>query len=183
MPLYLSCASHRAITLPELLASRDARQARQQQWQTKYASSLISFTTVTPGPVKDSELSRRIFNHGIRSLRQRLAASGWEVVQQRCFGFATGAEGLLAVKAPALALKQAAIQLEQEHPLGRLWDIDVLTPAGVLLSRQAFDSPARRCLLCERDARVCAREHTHSATALLNHMKRLLQDAEHAPQR
>jgi Phosphoribosyl-dephospho-CoA transferase (holo-ACP synthetase) len=101
MPLYVTCASRRTIALPELLASRDARQTRQQQWQTTYATPLISFTTVAPGPIKDSELSRCIFNHGIRALRQILAASGWQIVHQRCFGLATGAEGLVAVDAPA----------------------------------------------------------------------------------
>lgn len=182
MPLYLSCASNRAITLHELLASRDARQARQQQWQKKYPASLISFTTVAPGPIKDSELSRRIFNHGIRSLRRMLAASGWEIVHQRCYGLATGAEGLLAVDAQPSALKRACITLEQHHPLGRLWDIDVFTPQGELLSRQALAQPARRCLLCERDARICARERAHSIAELLNHMERLLHDAENAQQ-
>ncbi|MGU3412317.1 citrate lyase holo-[acyl-carrier protein] synthase [Enterobacteriaceae bacterium C34A] len=183
MPLYVTCASRRTIALPELLASRDARQTRQQQWQATYATPLISFTTVAPGPIKDSELSRRIFNHGIRSLRQMLAASGWQIVHQRCFGLATGAEGLLVVDAPALALKQACIALEQHHPLGRLWDIDVFTPQGELLTRQALAQPARRCLLCERDARLCARERAHSVNDLLSHMERLLHDAENAPQR
>lgn len=180
MPLYVTSACGRAIGLPELLTGRDARQVRQQQWLATYATALISFTTVAPGPVKDSELTRRIFNHGVRALRQMLAASEWEIVHQRGFGLATGPEGLLAVDAPALALKQACIALEQHHPLGRLWDIDVFTPQGELLSRQALDQPARRCMLCERDARICARERTHATAALVNQMERLLDDAEHA---
>lgn len=180
MPLYLTSASHRAITLPELLASRDARQARQQAWLRRHATSLISFTTLAPGPVKDSALTRRIFNLGIRALRQLLEASGWEILDQRCFGLATGAEGLLAVAAPATALKQATLLLEQLHPLGRLWDIDVFTPQGELLSRQAFAQPARRCLLCETEARICARERTHPLDALLQRMEGMLHDAENA---
>ncbi|QKN82257.1 citrate lyase holo-[acyl-carrier protein] synthase [Scandinavium goeteborgense] len=179
MPLYLTCASHRVITLPELLTSRDARQARQQAWLAQYRLPLISLTTLAPGPVKDSELTRRIFNHGLRALREYLAASGWEIRYQACFGLATGPEGLLAVDAPALALKQTAIALEQKHPLGRLWDIDVLNPQGEILSRTALALPTRRCLLCENDARICARERAHPLGDLLSRMEALLHAADH----
>lgn len=179
MPLYLTCASHRVITLPELLASRDARQIRQQTWLAQYGLPLISFTTLAPGPVKDSELTRRIFNHGLRALREMLAASAWEIQRQSCLSLATGAEGLLAVEAPAQALKQAAIALEQQHPLGRLWDIDVLTPQGEILSRTALALPARGCLLCDNDARICARERAHPLAELLSRMEAMLHEADH----
>lgn len=178
MPLYLTSASNRVITLPELLASRDARQARQQAWLAQSALPLISFTPLAPGPVKDSELTRRIFNHGIRTLRQLLETSGWEIKRQYCLGLATGAEGLLAVDAPAQALKQTTITLEQMHPLGRLWDIDILTPQGEILSRSALSLPARRCLVCERYARICARERTHPLADLLSRMEAMLHDAD-----
>ncbi|MGL4723490.1 MAG: citrate lyase holo-[acyl-carrier protein] synthase [Scandinavium sp.] len=178
MPLYLTSSSNNAVSLAELLASRDARQARQQLWLKKYVTPLISFTTLAPGPVKDSELTRRIFNHGLRALRECLAESGWEIKSQLCLGLPTGAEGLLAVDAPAQALKAAAIELEQHAPLGRLWDIDIFTAQGKLLSRSAFSLPPRRCLLCEQDARVCARERTHSLADLLNRMEALLDVAD-----
>lgn len=181
MPLYLTSASHRAVTLDELLASRDARQARQQLWLKKYATPLISFTTLAPGPVKDSTLLRSVFNHGLRALRQRLDESGWEIKNQLCLGLPTGAEGLLAVDAPAQALKAVAIELEQHSPLGRLWDIDIFTPQGKMLSRSAFSLPPRRCLLCERDAKLCAREGTHSLPDLLSRMETLLHDADALP--
>lgn len=180
MPLYLTCASNRPISLDELLASRDARQARQQAWLAQYAMPLISLTTLAPGPVKDNELTRRIFNHGLRALRQRLAQSGWEIKRQSCLGLATGAEGLLAVEAPVQALKQATIALEETHPLGRLWDIDVLTPKGEILTRKGLALPTRRCLLCGQDARVCARERRHPVADLLNRMEALLHAAENA---
>lgn len=180
MPLYLSSAANTPVTVAQMVASRDARQARQQEWLAKYGISLISFTVVAPGPVKDSQLTRRIFNHGLRALRHELEAQGWEIKKQRCAGLATGAEGLLAVNAPADSLKQAAIALEQSHPLGRLWDIDVLMPQGKILSRGDFALPARRCLLCEETAAVCARERAHPLAELLNRMEALLHDADNA---
>ncbi|MFK3662829.1 citrate lyase holo-[acyl-carrier protein] synthase [Scandinavium sp. NPDC088450] len=181
MPLYLTSACNSAVSLADLLASRDVRQARQQLWLKKYATPLISFTTLAPGPVKDSSLTRSIFNHGVRTLRDWLEDSGWEIKNQLCLGLPTGAEGLLAVDAQAQALKAAAIELEQHAPLGRLWDIDVFTAQGKLLSRSAFSLPPRRCLLCEQDARICARERKHSLADLLNRMEALLDAADCSP--
>lgn len=44
----------------------------------------------------------------------------------------------MSIAAPARDLKLATIELEHSHPLGRLWDIDVLTPEGEILSRRDY---------------------------------------------
>ena len=68
MHLLPEYATQHAVSIPELLASRDERQARQQEWLTRHSAPLVSFTVVAPGPIKDSELTRRIFNHGVTAL-------------------------------------------------------------------------------------------------------------------
>lgn len=178
MPLYITSATRAVITVEQLLASRDARRARQQEWLARNASTLISFTVLAPGSVKDSPLTRHIFNRGLRALRQLLEKSGWEIDRQRCVALPSGPEGLLAVNAPAERLKRALIELEQASPLGRLWDFDVLTPQGTLLSRKDFNLPPRTCLLCSQEASVCARNCTHPVTDLLRQMDALLQKAD-----
>ena len=155
MHLLPELASHHAVSIPELLVSRDERQARQHAWLKRHPVPLVSFTVVAPGPIKDSEVTRRIFNHGV-----------------------TGPEGMLSIAAPARDLKLATIELEHSHPLGRLWDIDVLTPEGEILSRRDYSLPPRRCLLCEQSAAVCARGKTHQLTDLLNRMEELLNDVD-----
>lgn len=183
MPLYLSSATHTVVSLPTLLASREARQVRQQEWLASHALTLISFTVVAPGAVKDSVLTRRIFNHGFRALLQLAERSGWEIKKQRSFTHTCGALGLLAINAPADRVKHATIELEQHHPLGRLWDIDVLTPTGEILSRRHFSLPARRCLVCQQDAAICARQQLHPLAELHQRMEALLDDAENSTPR
>ena len=128
MHLLLEHATCHAVSIPELLASRDERQARQHAWLTRHCAPLVSFTVVAPGPIKDSELTRRIFNHGITALLTLAEQSGWVVREQNARVSASGPEGLLSIEAPAHDLKLATIELEHSHPLGRLWDLDVLTP-------------------------------------------------------
>lgn len=84
----------------------------------------------------------------------------------------------MSIEAPAHDLKLATIELEHSHPLGRLWDIDVLTPEGEILSRRHFALPARRCLLCGQSAAECARGKTHALSGLLSQMEALLHDAD-----
>lgn len=115
------------------------------------------FTVVAPWPIKDSEVTRRIFNHGVTALRALAAKQGWQIQEQAALVSASGPEGMLSIAAPARDLKLATIELEHSHPLGRLWDIDVLTPEGDILSRRDYSLPPRRCLLCEQSAAVCAR--------------------------
>ena len=175
LPEHATC---HAVSIPELLASRDERQARQHAWLTRHHAPLVSFTVVAPGPIKDSELTRRIFNHGVIALLALAKQSSWIVREQTALVSASGPEGLLSIEAPANDLKLATIGLEHSHPLGRLWDIDVLTPEGEILSRRHFALPARRCLLCEQSAAECARGKTHALSDLLIQMEALLHDAD-----
>ena len=158
MHLLPELASHHAVSIPELLVSRDERQARQHVWLKRHPVPLVSFTVVAPGPIKDSE--------------------GWQIHEQAARVSASGPEGMLSIAAPARDLKLATIELEHSHPLGRLWDIDVLTPEGEILSRRDYSLPPRRCLLCEQSAAVCARGKTHQLTDLLNRMEALLNDVD-----
>lgn len=125
MRLFPELATCHDVSIPELLASRDERQARQRAWLTRHATPLVSFTVVAPGPMKDSALTRRIFNHGVTALHTLAEEYGWTIREQAALVSASGPEGLLAIDAPAQALKQATIALEQRYPLGRLWDIDI----------------------------------------------------------
>lgn len=61
----------------------------------------------------------------------------------------------MSIAAPARDLKLATIELEHSHPLGRLWDIDVLTP-------KAKFSPAAT-IHCRLAAACCASKAQPSA--------------------
>jgi holo-ACP synthase len=46
------------------------------------------------------------------------------------------------VNGDARIVKSATVLLEDHHPLGRLWDLDVIAPREGLLSRQDLGFPA-----------------------------------------
>ncbi|WP_127958430.1 citrate lyase holo-[acyl-carrier protein] synthase [Serratia microhaemolytica] len=166
-------AANRAVTLPELLASRDNRQQRQQAWLAHYAAPLLVLTLVVPGAVKDSQLTRQIFNRGWRAVQRMSVQQGWHCHQQQTLALPTGCEGYLSLQADAWQIKRAAVALEQQQAVGRLWDIDVLTPEGQIISRSDIGLPERRCLLCDRPAKQCARQRTHSNEQLVSEIARI----------
>lgn len=150
-------------TLEQVLQSRTDRQDRQQALLKKGCSCLLSFGLNVPGAVKQSPALRQVFDEGLSQLRQLLSgALGEESVRHSV----TGSEALMEVRLPAGAVKQKTVMLEELHPLGRLFDMDVLDGSGRSLSRRDFGLPARRCLLCGGDAKACGRSRAHDGAAL-----------------
>ena len=74
----------------------------------------------------------------------------------------TGYEAYLITDLPLLEAKRIAVQIEDTHPLGRLFDIDIIDKDGVPVSRDRVGSSPRRCLVCNREARYCMRMRWHT---------------------
>ena len=167
-------------TMVELADMLDAREARAQRQAALHAAHpdavLVSFCLNIPGPVKTNDLLRRLFDEGIAEIVKQLTISGADCLAREEVHVPTGDEALLAVTgAEAAAIKTAMTSLEESHPLGRLFDIDVLAPDGTKLSRKI----PRRCLLCDRQAQDCARSRRHSVKDLTERISAMLLEYYH----
>lgn len=159
------------VELPAMLMAREARAAAQQACRDAHPGcTLISFGLNIPGPVKTNDDLRQLFGDGLASIEAFVGQFDFSIVEELEHHAATGDEAILAVKGDAAAIKAAATQLEETHPLGRLFDIDVLDADGHKLSR----SVPRRCLLCGEQAQVCARSRRHSVEDLTQCIKEML---------
>lgn len=161
------------ISLPKLLESRDVRQARQQEWMTRYQVTLISFTVIFPGPSKDNHLVRKIFNQGLNALKQIIQSKQWDVLAQQSFALPTGPECFVAIDADAIAVKIALIESEEFFPIGRLWDFDVFDNQRQQYSRNNLNLAPRKCLICKKEAKICARQRTHPLSDIIFEINRL----------
>ena len=160
-----------SITLTELLASRDARVEHQKELAEKYPrASLICFTVMLPGPVKRDWRSLVIAGEGIKALKAKLNA-----LHEEERDLETGFEAYFVVDMEPLETKRLCCSIEDEHPLGRLMDIDVIVE-GKPLSREDIGLAARHCLLCEKPARECMRAHSHSPEEIQDTIDRMVQD-------
>ncbi len=158
------------VTLELLLDAREARAARQQELLGQYGGTLVCLTVNMPGPVKRCALSDRLFTLGARAVSRALDCVRFSELRQT----PAGCEGFWCVPAPPFPAKRALCRLEESHPLGRLWDIDVLGSDGVPVSRRALGLTTRSCLLCGRPAVLCARSRAHPLPDLLDAMRQML---------
>ena len=167
------------VDLNQVLEARERRAACQQALLARYRLPLVSFSMNIAGPVKNSPLIRRGFRLGRRMLLEQLALAGIGVLHEEETDAVTGCETLLAVRAQPESVKRIACAIEDHAALGRLYDMDVIGEDGVKLERPE----PRRCLICGRPARECARSRAHSVEELQNATRALLTaalDAEDA---
>lgn len=157
--------------LEEILKSREDRAQKQRELLDKYSSSLISFTLNTPGSVKSSELYRRIHAEGMDSLIKLLKEHDARILYQEANNKSTGSEGYILVDMDALELKGLMISLESTHPLGRIFDIDIFDKNQKQISRSDISEEPRKCLICNKDARICMREKNHSYEELITRIE------------
>ncbi len=168
-------AAFRAVGLAEVLANREARVAWQRSVLARWKVPIVSLTLVLPGPHKDSPDSRFLLEAAARALDGLLAERGWPALLAEARFNPTGPEAVRAVAADPLELKRALTELEANHPLGRLWDLDVICPTRGGIPRRTLGLPPRSCLLCARPAHACARSRAHPLPSLLAAVDALIQ--------
>ena len=153
-------------TLDEILQARDDRFSLQTSLIEKYRSPLVSCTMNIPGPTKNSELIQASFDKAMEVFTLRNQGVLKEVAQQQK---ETGPERYFIVLGGTNlnALKRRLAFFEQVFPIGRWLDLDLKDTDGVAITRKEIGLEQRRCLLCHRPAKECARSERHSLEDLL----------------
>ena len=174
------------ITLNELLASRDARHATQQKLLAEHSGkTLVCLTVVMPGSVKRNQQSLTAAHAAVEAMRKAFGIkenkglSPLETLENPEnlvplenpeplaptlleLDLETGYEAYLITPLPLLEAKRIAVTIEDTHPLGRLFDIDVINTDGIPVARNDIGEKPRRCLVCEHEARYCMRMRWHT---------------------
>ncbi|EDU3769347.1 citrate lyase holo-[acyl-carrier protein] synthase [Salmonella enterica] len=126
--------------------------------------------------MKDTEASRYAMEQALWSLDNVFEVLNITPRLRRCDFPVTGAEAIYSVNMNVAALKRLCVRLEEIHPLGRLWDLDVIGVDGHPASRTETGLSPRCCLLCDEQAHVCARSRTHDVKQLLSTIHRSIDD-------
>ncbi len=154
----------RDVTLPEVLVSREQRRARRDELRQTGGKTVIQITVNTPGPRKNSTMIQEIFNTGVGSLEELFAPQITAVRQAP--DEVTGPSAWIALEGETERIKRSCCGLEESHPWGRLWDLDVYDERDRALSREELGFEGRRCLICGRPAHECGRSRAHSIEQL-----------------
>ncbi|HXJ36892.1 MAG TPA: citrate lyase holo-[acyl-carrier protein] synthase [Candidatus Eisenbacteria bacterium] len=164
------------VGIEQMLDAREERVARQGTALARFGRPLVSMTLVMPGPLKDGWLQRSVLELALGELETTASDRRWPVLSREVSWQQTGPEALYVIDGEPEILKAATIELEDRHPLGRLWDLDVIAPGPRMLSRKQLGHPERRCLVCDQPARECARSRRHPLERVLDAIARIASD-------
>lgn len=155
------------ITLTELLDAREER-ARMQTELIRRGVPLVCFTMNIAGPVKTSPLIERAFSVGVTLIRDALAdmeSPEEQIELNKC-----GPVLYYSVKADAKEVKSRLTLIEDTHPIGRLFDMDVIGTDGHKLER----GEERCCLVCGKRGKACAAGRLHPLAEVTATTERML---------
>lgn len=154
-------------SLQDILEARERRVQYQEYLLNKYENTVVSYKLNIPGPIKYNSLIKQIFDEGLKLFRQSLGEHVFEKFEEKTIYENTGPEYFGVFNIEAEKVKRLTTLIEETHPLGRLFDFDVITQSGLQLSREELEIEPRKCLLCRKNAFECGRSRSHEVDALI----------------
>ncbi|MBA1392938.1 citrate lyase holo-[acyl-carrier protein] synthase [Lactobacillus sp. XV13L] len=163
------------LEITDVLASRDRRVLIQRQILHTYPEAvLLDVKLNITGPIKNNIFLHQLFKTGEQRLISRLPSST-RVIQED--NLPSGNEAFLICNQLVRQLKKSAVAFEENDALGRLFDIDVLTlNQQRAYSRQDLNLPPRKCFVCARPAKECARSRRHDLPELQRVISQIYQN-------
>lgn len=141
------------VALEDMLLCREARAQRQSALIREYNAPVVCFTMNIPGEIKYTPLIGLVFEDGVRRLEAALMRPATKVINTSF----TGCEAFFVFPCSAAEAKSAAVRVEENDAVARLYDIDVIDVNGIKLTR----SGERRCIVCGGPVTACARSRAH----------------------
>ncbi|GLC79442.1 citrate lyase holo-[acyl-carrier protein] synthase [Lacrimispora brassicae] len=164
------------VTLEEMLLFREKKASMQEELGKKYKkATIVALGMNVPGPRKTSSRISLAFTAGGEELGRLLLKNRLSVMEEAIVKEKAGYLKLYAVKTmDYLFVKKITVQMEETHPLGRLLDVDVYDGAGRGISREEVGAPVRKCLICEKDAKLCGRSRSHGVEELCRRIENII---------
>jgi holo-ACP synthase len=151
-----------------ILNAREERMERQKKFIDKYHSPIISFTINSPGKEKNNEIIQRIFMSGKEEIESMLFSNNISIKEiYVSTAKASGPEAIYSIDADAKRIKHLTTRIENNHTLGRLFDIDVIDENFDSLSRKELGYEERKCIVCKNNAKICTRSQCHEMKEVL----------------
>ena len=163
------------VTSEELRAARDRRVL--EKWELLSAgdgSCLVEFSLNIAGAVKVFPFARTAFREELRELQEKLGR--FSIKSTKICEEPTGDHAFFLLDSPEIPVKQFLVSIEESHPLGRLFNLDVCGLGGVPVKRQDLHLLPRTCLVCGGNANICQAKKRHSMELIQWQTARLFND-------
>lgn len=161
--------------IAQVLKAKDKRVVLQQKIFEKYPDqTLVDVNLNIPGPIKNNRYLEKLFNYGIKELENSWDKLGYSYKLVVSLDEDTGCENFYILDLPIKIVKKTTINFEDQTELGRLFDADVLIKdKNAAISRRDLGKQPRKCFICNRPAKECARSRRHSVAEMQNYISKL----------
>ncbi|MFA6844840.1 MAG: citrate lyase holo-[acyl-carrier protein] synthase [Sphaerochaetaceae bacterium] len=157
-------------TLAQVLLERERKAKAVMHFCTSERLTTLAFSLNIPGPVKSNRIIDQCFSWSIDALRMGFPALALKLEHRGI----TGPYAIFTIDSEAVSLKKQLIAFEESCPIGRFLDLDVFTKEGNQISRTELGYPERCCFLCEKNAKDCGRNRSHSVEELADYTRKEL---------
>ena len=151
----------------QVLDAREARAKAIQALIKQFGKPVLCTKLNIPGEIKSFPLADKAFDVAIAATRRQIERHEWRILFANEKKAITGNEALLVIDCDSRMLKKSMITVEEEHPLGRLFDLDVFDGEGNSVSGEVEGRRERSCFICQEPVWACARSRKHSAQELV----------------
>ncbi|MDL2300988.1 citrate lyase holo-[acyl-carrier protein] synthase [Lachnospiraceae bacterium OttesenSCG-928-D06] len=166
------------VKLTDVLRFREEKAALQRKLnQNQKGCISLSLGMNIPGSIKNTPDITQAFAEGCRLVEFLLMQNDVRIKEEAIQIEKAGYVAVFCVEGiDAFKIKKQTIFLEETHPLGRIYDIDVWDDNAVLISRKKLSARRRTCLICKGDAKVCGRSRVHTVEELQEKVFGMIKD-------
>ncbi len=148
--------------------------AREIRWQRilSYAKegAVVTFSLNIPGYPKTDDIIKRVFYKIANELEEFINIS--EYIEDDAGIWLIGRAKF---SNDSKAIKEKFIEIEENHSLGRIMDIDVYTEKGPV---KRTENRKRKCIICGEDVNICRWEKRHGMEDIRRETIRRIKDYE-----
>lgn len=165
--------------LLELLRAKDKRAACQKQMIEKFHNTIISFSLNVPGEEKTSQEILNFFNSCVDLIIKSLDENKISINEKIIFN--TDYDNYMCLSLSyknAIEIKKIMTALEEKYSFTRLMDIDIFDGDYRQISRSDLGLEPRKCYICDREAKFCIKNKSHTYEELLDKFNFYLNEAK-----
>lgn len=136
--------------------------------------SLVNITMRIPGQIKNNRYISRTFNIVVDRFRKK-----YKILKEVLWDLSTGPQAFLIIEKDPGILKQETIEYEANDPLGVISDVNVFAVDNDQVSpitREELELPDRKCIMCDKSAKECKKNHNHSMEEMYQKIDKIIND-------
>lgn len=158
----------------KILKARENRWLYTNDLVEQYDMPVVTITLNIPGDDKSKEIYIYAHDAIVKDFMSYLSKNELSAIYYEKRIEEDGPEVFLIVDSNGGRLKELSVEFEENHPLGRIGDIDIKTKEKQLYSRKDLGLQERRCFLCDNPARKCILEGNHTLDEILSNIDNII---------